>query len=552
MTLNHNLTHGPGIGETILSARGTAVHAIDGISELLSEMRGAVGDLQNVLSSLLVKVGWREDGEAEPIGAIGTEVAALLADLGQVSNALRDKRLEETCTALGGVTRDIIRRGLEFQMVAKLTAITVASLPARCPELESYADGFDQITKDLANVSGDVEAQLGRVLAARSGAIADLGAAATDLGRVSVILEAEARQALTSVNRSLEQDIATTASALKACARLELGNLVEAIQFADAFSQRAEHIAMALSLAEAAAGPRRRALERVAVALTDDLIAGARATAANLRASIARLGDEGEAAMAVLEARLQNGALAAALSERERRLAQAAASVSQVAPRIDTIQRRTHEIGRLAAGVKRALADLVGISGRIKISSINAGFIASRISSANGPLSVLATATQDKALACSQDIEKCSSGIYVLIGAIDDLNLEKLRLELEAVSGTAATLTEDASGASGATNSLAAVSSRIAGILVVLDRIGTEVTRKLADVEGALAAFDDAILQVRETSNADVDGLDTDGLDDLCKIYTMQRERDVHNAALGREVQAAAVPDQESLDDIFF
>jgi hypothetical protein len=453
-----------------------------------------------VLSNLLTKIGWSE-GEAEPIGAIGEELSVLLSGLGRVSNALRDDRLDATCTALPLVTRDIVRSGLEFQTVAKLTAITVASLPVRSPELESYAITFDQITKNLSNVSQEVEAQVGRILAARTGAVADLGAAAVDLSQVGGMLEAEVQRGLASGSRDLERDIATAAGALKTCARVELGKLVEAIQFADSFSQRTEHIAAALSLAETAEETRASAMRCVAVALMDDLIAGSRDTAASLRASIVRLGDEGEKARAVLDAKLKNGDLEAALRDRETSLARAASSVSQVAPRIDAIERRTHEIGQLATRAKRSLADLVEISGEIKISSINAGFIASRMSNSSGPLSVLATATQDQELICSQRIRHCSSGIHSLTDAIESLNLEKLRVELEAVTETAARLQHDASKAVGATSSLGAMAMRIAGILLVLDRIGTEVTLKLTDVEGALVTFECITSPVRATLN---------------------------------------------------
>ncbi len=538
--------------DAIAPARQRALGEIDGIVGLMHESRKAIGELQTVLSDLLTKAGGG-GGDREPLALIGDELGTLVESLGRIANQLGADRIDAVCVSIRSLTRDIVRSGLEFQMVAKLTAITVASLPSRSPELETYAESFGDITQRLSDVSLEVEAQLGRIVTARGGAVGDFAAACAELRRLHEALASENERGRASASRKIELEIGAAAGALQECTRTELGKLVGAIQFADAFAQRAEHVGSALALAERAPVPRARALRRVAVALSEDLIAGMRSTSDALRASVERLRDEGASANALLETRLDNGDLEAAIVQRERNLSRAAGQLTEVGPRIDAIERRTGEIEGLGAAARKSLNSLVHISRAIMVSAVNAGLIASRISSSGGPLTVLAAAAQSQALGCSRRIEECTVGVIELIATMEGLGLSRIRFELDAVTGTAERLGRDAKGAIGANNALSLVAPRIAAVVGVFERISVDLAQRLAGVEGAMASFDAAIEPVRagdrRTGPLEVEAAE---LDDLRGAYTMQSEREIHDRVFGVTPKAAASSDVEEFDDVLF
>ena len=99
------------------------------------------------------------------------------------------------------------------------------------------------------------------------------------------------------------------------------------------------------------------------------------------------------------------------------------------------IERRTGEIDGLGAAARSSLDGLVQISRAIMVSSVNAGLIASRISSSGGPLTVLAAAAQSQALGCSKRIEECTGRVVELIATMEGLGLARVRFELDAVTG---------------------------------------------------------------------------------------------------------------------
>lgn len=536
----------------IFSAREHALGQMDSIIGLLHDTRGAIGDLQNVLSDLLTKAGG--GGEDDPLTMIGADLSAVVNSLRRISDELGSTRVEGGCVNTRMQTLDIVRSGLEFQMVAKLTAITVASLPQRSPELESYASSFADITERLTKVSNDVEAQFARIVSTRGAAVADFGSAEADLKHAQRTLDAEIESTRTSASRTVEAEISRAAGHLRECARDELNKLVAAIQFADAFSQRAEHVVKALELAESALGTCGETYRRIALALSEDLLAGMRAASRDLQASFRRLGQEGEAANEVFEAGLGNGDLAAAIHGREMGLGRAAAQLARVAPMIEAIERRTGEIDRLAGEARASLGSLVAISRQIMVSAVNAGLIASRISSVGGPLTVLAAAAQSQAMSCSRQIGECAAGVNSLIATMDDLALDKVRRELDAATATARRLGEDARGAVGAQNALTGAGARIASILGALGRISGQVAGRLAGIEAAMASFDAGLAPVRAAlSGPGRAPPDPAQFEILRKSYTMQSERDIHDRVLGVESRAQeSVAAREDLDDIFF
>ena len=258
-----------------------------------------------------------------------------------------------------------------------------------------------------------------------------------------------------------------------------------------------------------------------------------RATSGALRASVARLRDEGASANALLETRLDNGDLAAAIRLRERSLSRAAERLTEVGPRIDAIERRTGEIDGMGAAARKSLDGLVHISRAIMVSSVNAGLIASRISSSGGPLTVLAAAAQSQALGCSRRIENCTGQVVELIATMEGLGLARVRFELDAVTGTAERLGSDAKGAIGANSSLSLVAPTIARILGTFERIGVDLAQRLAGVEAAMASFEAAIAPVRA-------GDRRTGPLDVAPGDARRPARDLHDAGRARHPRPRA------------
>lgn len=555
------------IVDRVSEARSVCVADLDGVASLLSQTRGALGELQSVLGDLLSSSGERSL-KVDPLVEIDGALASLRETLDGVAGKLTTDKTLIACRGLTQATLDTNRTSLEFRMHATLTAITVASMRERNQQLEAYVESLVSIGANLTQISGQVSTRIKRTIAARAEALMEFEEAAADFDELGRALAVNGGRAVRAPRpqgaggaRPVEaptSELDAAASKLDVQTRLELGRLVEMLQFTDAFAQRSAHVAEALKRAETAPASRAKAIYGVCLAQSEDMLGNMRKTCAALTASLQSFATEAQAAREIFDRKVQSGDLQEVLAARARSLEMAIRNVRRIAPRFDAIAVKTNDIIGTSLEIRTSLDDLATTSGEIMLASVNAGLIASRMSAAGGPLAILAATAQEQSMGSSSQIRETMAHFHTLIATVDDVDIPGLKSALDGFSATAERLNTEAREVLQKTMSLDATSDRVAQILVTIETVSETVGARLETVQDTLGIFEQALQAVRnkaEWIEVAPEDRETVDLSDLRALYTMQIERNIHDRELGIEAEPVpeAVPvDAENLDDILF
>jgi hypothetical protein len=202
--------------------------------------------------------------------------------------------------------------------------------------------------------------------------------------------------------------------------------------------------------------------------------------------------------------------------------------------------------------VEQRFQSLSGTTEAINLSAINAGLMTARAEAAREALGVLSDSVRQSAGVCSVQIEACRRALAVLSDALGD----RVVGEIQAAAGAFF------SGLDTCSASLAAAFEHESGLAMAQDGVtdaADSIFRIIREKSPALDAAGDVSDGLRhvatEISSRFPAGPRTwPDLDDVFDTYTMSRERDVHDALLGRtDRQNNAVPKPAaSLDDILF
>jgi hypothetical protein len=431
-------------------------------------------------------------------------------------------------------------RSVALRAIASLSKLTARSMGS---------DRFDDYTENLGRRSsdlGETAERVRQILGSVTDHISSAGVAARDaVAALDVLIEAVAESADTAppvtARPGAERGLADAAGALRDRLRADVNGLVALMQFSDSYSQRMEHIETIAARPELAAIARAQleglaADTRDAVAETQDRIGRLAALASE---AAGHFREDGMAAAALRKATMHHAALDTAVRE--------AASVSRAAH----VVRDGAEVLQTSMQVAReALSALQDQSEDIGLSAINSLLLARGDERTSRAMSNLAASVGEHARNTTADLAECKRLMERLTEGSDTM--------ANAILAHAETL-----------DALLAEAQRdlqAEDIRAEARRTGeTSALRSVEDLERALGDASRALDALRaqpERLLARADALgDTTGAPDpdaaqaVRKIYTMQRERDVHDAVLGNAPSApaaTAAPEEQDLDDIFF
>lgn len=432
-------------------------------------------------------------------------------------------------------------RSVALRAISSLSKLTARSMGS--DRFDGYTENLDQKSSDLGETAERVRRTLGSV----TDHISSAGQAAKEAMRaLDILLKAIAEQPDApppppGVHGGETQALAAAASALQDRLRAELNGLVSLMQFSDSYRQRMEHVEALAAQAPLAAIARAQ-IE----ALADDTEAAIAETGTRIaqltelaREAAGHFRDDGMAADALRRAKVNHAALDTAVRQ--------AASVSRAA----NVVREGAEVLHHSMQVARtALSSLQDQSEDIGLSAINSLLLARGDELTSKTMSNLASAVGEHARRTSAELAECkrlmerltegsdtiASSIVTHANALDSI-LANAQRDLEAEDVRAR---NRRAGETSALQSVQDLERTLTNARQAIDALRA-VPALLRHRAGGLTASDTAP--------------DPAAAEAARKVYTMQRERDVHDAVMGLErtvEPAKAASDVQDLDDIFF
>jgi hypothetical protein len=252
--------------------------------------------------------------------------------------------------------------------------------------------------------------------------------------------------------------------------------------------------------------------------------------------------EDGMAADALRKAKVHHAALDTAVKQ--------AASVSRAA---NVVREGAEVLHRSMQVAREALSSLQGQSEDIGLSAINSLLLARGDELTSKTMSNLASAVGEHARHTTSELAECKRLMERLTEGSDTM-ASSVVTHAEALDAILANAKADLAAED------VRAADRRAGETSALQSV-TDLERALDDARDAIGA----LRSVPERLTARAAGLgaaatapDPATADDVRAIYTMQRERDVHDAVMGVEVRqepathAPDATDEQDLDDIFF
>lgn len=485
------------------------------------------------------------EGEASSFGAFLANATRAAEAAEAAAGSLADRDFQNALVSVTGALQDMKKCTFELATISSLTKITQSeadgvshrvaaftqSLDGRCRELRSSsAESFDLIAQ-IQQQSGLARDELAAIGREFRGVSDQAGRQTQRLAE----LEAAHRARMVAVRENADR--------LGQGVRRAVAELIGCLQFPDAFSQRAEHVRLALHRMEGTAD----AAERHAVArvLSAQLEAMARAleevtgrATGSLRALVEAL-DQG-AAIGGTEALDPSSAwMDANARANEAMLRSVAVTRQQLASALELLAGLTRQID----GARSSLEASSELNHELEISVHNASIVASRFGSSSSPLRVLAGGVKDVVGRTSGLIGRIATALTHIGETSEALERTSLKDELETLLG----IQEAALGAA----------SRQAGLIETVRGARQGLTTKASRLAGAATAgahaFEAAgghaatLAGMAERLRPAGPALDVSACDLgwLHASYTMEEERAVHREVLGLPL---AEPDPADAD----
>lgn len=457
---------------------------------------------------------------------------------------LADAEATATRLAQAGKARSVLEalrsRSVALRAISSLSKLTARSMGS--DRFDDYTENLNRRSSDLGETAERVRQTLGSV----TDHITSAGEAATDaVQALDILLQALAGQPDAAPQPEAQgaeaEALAAAAGALQDRLRGELNGLVSLMQFSDSFRQRMEHVE-ALAARPDMAAITRAQLEALAEdtrdAITETVTRVAHLTALAGEAA-GHFRDDGMAADALRKASVHHAALDMAVRQ--------AASVSRAA---NVVREGAEVLQRSMQMAREALSSLQAQSEDIGLSAINSLLLARGDELTSRTMSNLASAVGEHARNTTAELAECKRLMEGLTEGSDTM-ASSVVAQAEALDAILANAQAE----------LAAEDIRAA------DRRAGESSalQSVQDLEGALGDARDAIDALRAVPErlmaragrlgASTTPPDPAAAQEVRAIYTMQRERDVHDAVMGIASvaePAAGATDEQDLDDIFF
>jgi len=525
------------------------------IGEKLVEFLGSARQLSSGMTALGELITGADARHAsEVLGCVLNETTQMQARAGA-----GDRALAEVSDSTRQIERTFLRFGetvAVFRVLASLTRIETARLGSAGAEFGNLAEEVQSLTHSIessgrgildatAGLNRHIESTLARITALQANELRELPAIMAEVAASLRSLE-ERHQ------RAGEQSARQAGEYQEVSAAIE--DLITAIQFHDITRQQIEHVADALKRVRDVDMP--TADQHVTTVLTlqssqlsnagqvfssstrrieSDLDSIAERVASMAEGCKTLLGfsaDEGDSFFLQMEARLTailNAVAACARAEEESRTA-------------------TVELDQIVTRIRESVEQVRDMENRIHRIALNATIRAVQLGGAGNALNVVAEAMQRLAMDSSEITEQVGGVIDRITAAASGLSQRRGEFEdrdvLPEIQKTIAELHSSSEASLSRVRSIADIGSRL-GAAIHDVRSGFTVGKLVADgIESARATLE-KIAGAMAPPSLDGSSGGEQHLHDLAARYTMQAERDVHQAIVAGAPVAEKVAESD-------
>lgn len=511
--------------------------AFAGLIDTLGPIRARGSGLRERLEQIAEACA--ADGAQEPAslkGPIGATRAAFEA----VIDGDRARELRQAVFGARAHLHEIRRKGVYLHAVASMTRTTAVSMGLST--FDTYAETLRTIASALIEGAERVLARLDDVssreaakLAAVAGAVdllADLEAA-IDVAEGTGAVLAERAQEVYAQAQSAAAKIAGDTQA-------DLVGLIGLIQFSDEMSQRLDHAA------RIAAEP---ALPALLAAQIDALAEDLDRVLTEAAGRLGRLRGLADRALSQFDRSGIAGSAAGTLAQRR-------AAIDLALGRSERVNRAAAAAADSARAMETALGEASGSfatlrenAAAVTLSAINSALLAKRSSGANGALQTLSTAVRSAATECLAALDASTEQLE----AVDRLNASYSDRVGKAASDLAAALDRAREALADKERAVEALRQTAADG----HDTASELTAQIDAAErglGPLGTLPDKLRRFATQAAIGAPEPDAERAAAVFAVYTMDRERAVHRAALGlpgQPVVEASTADLD-LDSVLF
>lgn len=513
--------------EFVRACRVDSVAAFAAAVERLSDVTAGVGGLGRELRGL-----------ADVLAADGTdaagaqEIQAALSALSDAAEAALRTHAEAGSTAalraLRAVADAIAAEARQLSAVASMTSVTSGSLGAS--GLEAYVEGLRASAASLADHGKALERAVDDAasaerawLAATTAAAALVDATATRLATDRRPAEAAARSA------AARAELSTAAADIPVAAARETNALIVAMQASDSFSQRLEHVEHMLAIRDG----RENALAALAAAQLDALRDDAAALCADTFATLNRLGDVGARALERFAAAgdgADGGAVDEILRARRTAMEETAAAGRAMRGMLDSAAAAANAIRNRIADVEAEVLGIGRAAEGIAISAMNAILLTARSGASRAAFTPLSAAVRESADVFSARANDCRRNLAALSLGFGEARFEALEARSRALEASFDSSERGLSESEAAQEEVARLrEGAAAAASQLLDAIAHG-ARAFERVRATTDRLREIAARIAPTAGA----AQAERLTDIYALYTMDREREVHDALTTR------------------
>lgn len=533
-----------------------AVAAFGKVVEEMTRIREFHGEICTNLEQFADLVG-TGTSDVRQLDVLEREVATLSEALAVFAEMTVSPEARNKATEAAAELELIEKSGQVLAAIASLMGTTIASLGLKnldtfLTELKETANSIQESAGSVTGLIAGVDYRGRQLMNSCSQARSEL----TDLSR-KLNGPRDVLDQLSTDEAQATADLSGRARGLTRDGKSHLNSFITAMQFSDRLAQRLDHLGTILTMVDASvvclpAAQARRCAADIEVVSTD------------VKATMGRLAELGrEGAKVFSEGRLAD-MIQVSLTTRAKLVDLVMNEMSSVQNILDTAKIEAAKSSEIVTTTAKSFAGLKFASKNLALASYNSMLVSNRYSHASGPMKVLSREVRQIASDCLGSVDHARSCIAEVNkgGDVAQENLhnatETFNDHLEAFQGQTKT-----------------VSKRLADINTMRDSSGKSaealllmvdaVSESMYHVDNVAKALHELATQLDAMAQPDAE-LNTDLVNRLWSIYTMEEERDVHAQVFGsrpdnkdpganigsRNMATTGAGDSVDVDDLLF
>ena len=217
------------------------------------------------------------------------------------------------------------------------------------------------------------------------------------------------------------------------------------------------------------------------------------------------------------------------------------------------IQRSTETVADMVAQARAAEASLLSLlelSLVIDLAAVNARVKTSRVGEAQAAFNVLSTSVMETARLCRNRIDDCKAAVTIISQMHGDESAQRMLATTIELEKALADCAQALSNIETADANLAASSQEVANLVIAQTRLLGQCGPDLAQFATLLGEVSALSATLAKRHHGDLEN--TAALQSIYDSYSMRREREIHNALLGKPITVAEEIAPATLDDVLF